>query len=97
MSIILVGGHDRMHERYKSIGSKHGHRMKIFTQMPAKFEKLIGEPDCILLFTNTVSHKMVKAAVKEAKRKNIPVIRCHNSSASSLESSIKQLEGSVVL
>lgn len=97
MSIILVGGHDRMHEMYKSIGSKHGHRMKVFTQMPAKFEKVIGQPDGIVLFTSTVSHKMVKAAVKEAKKKNIPIIRCHNSSASSLESSIKELEGSVIL
>lgn len=95
MSIILIGGHDRMHEMYRSIGDKHGHRMKVFTQMPAKFEKVIGSPDGMVLFTNTVSHKMVKAAMKEAKKKNIPVIRCHTSSANSLENSIKMLEGSL--
>lgn len=95
MSIILVGGHDRMQEMYRSIGDKHGHRMKVFTQMPAKFEKAIGSPDGMVLFTNTVSHKMVKTAVKEAKRKNIPIIRCHTSSASSLEQSIKILESSI--
>lgn len=97
MSIILVGGHDRMHEMYRSVGDKHGHRMKIFTQMPAKFEKAIGTPDAMVLFTNTVSHKMVKTAMKEAKRKNIPVIRCHTSSARSLEQSIMTLENNVAI
>lgn len=92
MSIIVVGGHDRMHETYKSIGCKYGHHIKVFTQMPTKFEKLIGKPDVILLLTNTVSHKMVTTAVKEAKRKNIPVIRSHSSSANSLENSIKELQ-----
>lgn len=95
MSIILVGGHDRMHEMYKSIGDRYGHRMKVFTQMPAKFEKAIGTPDGMVLFTNTVSHKMVKTAIREAKKKKIPIIRCHTSSATSLEQSIKMLEESV--
>lgn len=82
-----------MHCTYKDIGSKFGHRIKVYTQLPAKFDKLIGSPDGIVLFTNTVSHCMVNTAVKEAKKKNIPVIRCHNSSAVSLENSIKMLEG----
>jgi hypothetical protein len=59
--------------------------------MPAKFDKMIGNPDTILLFTSTVSHKMVGVAVKEAKRKNIPLLRCHNSSAASLEDVIKNI------
>ncbi len=92
MSIVIVGGHDRMHDAYKSIGTKYGHHVKIFTQMPTKFEKVIGEPDGIVLFTNMVSHKMVIKTVKEAKRKNIPVIRSHGSSICSLENSIKELE-----
>lgn len=91
MSILVVGGHDRMHDTYKNIGCKYGHKVKVFTQMPPKFEKLIGEPDLIVLLTNTVSHKMVTIAVKEAKRKNIPILRNHKSSAHSLENSIKGL------
>ncbi|WP_407313162.1 DUF2325 domain-containing protein [Desulfosporosinus sp. SB140] len=92
MSIVLVGGHDRMHEEYKEICSKRGHRVKVFTQMPTRFDKLIGNPDGIVLFTWTVSHKMIHTAVKEAKRKNIPVLRCHNSSRTSLEGMLEQLE-----
>ncbi|KPU43324.1 hypothetical protein OXPF_27650 [Oxobacter pfennigii] len=94
MSIIVVGGHERMHDVYKEVCRKKGHTVKVFTKMPAKFDKLIGSPDGILLFTSTVCHKMVNTAVKEAKRKKIPVVRCHNSSAVSLEQSIAELENS---
>ncbi len=92
-NIVLIGGHDRMHFIYKKICKKSGHKVKVFTQMPASFSRQIGNPDGILLFTKTVSHKMVGVALKEAKKKNIPVVRCHNSSTSSLEASIKVLEG----
>ena len=91
MSIVLVGGHDRMQDEYRSIADKHGHRIKVFTQMPARFNKSIGVPDAIILLTSTVSHKMVLAAVKEAKRKKIPVVRCHTSSGSSLEDTLLKL------
>ena len=92
MSIVLVGGHDRMHDEYKEICTKRGHRVKVYTQMPARFDKAIGTPDGMVLFTSTVSHKMVNTAVKEAKKKRIPIIRCHSSSATSLEGSINELE-----
>lgn len=92
MSIVLVGGHDRMHDAYKGICSKRGHRVKVYTQLPARFDKMIGTPDGIVLFTSTVSHKMMNIAVKEAKKKNIPIVRCHNSSGNSLEGVLKQFE-----
>ena len=95
MSIVLVGGHDRMHSEYIGICSKRGHNVKVFTQMPARFEKAIGNPDGIVLFTGTVSHPMIQTAVKEAKRKKIPILRCHNSSATSLDVLLQQLENGV--
>jgi hypothetical protein len=39
---------------------------------------------------------MMHTAVKEAKRKNIPIIRCHTSSKTAFETSISQLEESVL-
>ncbi|CAK7077580.1 DUF2325 domain-containing protein [Tissierella carlieri] len=92
MCIVLVGGHDRMHDDYREIGDKHGYKMKIFTQMPSRFNKNIGEPQAIVLFTNTVSHKMALTATKEAKRKKIPILRCHTSSKNSLEETLLQLK-----
>lgn len=96
MSIVLVGGHDKMHKEYKKECKKNGHNIKVYTQMPASFKKVIGTPDGIILFTSTVSHKMVRIAVKEAKKKDIPLVRCHNSSNSALQSSIKKLMECVI-
>lgn len=92
MSIVLVGGHDRMHDEYKEVGNKHGYKMKIFTQMPSRFNKSIGKPDAIVLFISTVSHKMVLTATKEAKRKSIPILRCYTSSRNSLEETLIKLK-----
>ena len=52
--------------------------------MSASLAKQIGRPDLVVLFTNTVSHKMVRCALEEAKRSNARVVRCHTSSKSSL-------------
>jgi len=92
MGIVIIGGHERMVSDYKSIAKTLGYKAKIYPKMPPKLHKAIGSPAGIVLFTSTVSHKMTMTAVQEAKRKNIPVIRCHNSSKVALKESIKQLE-----
>jgi hypothetical protein len=92
MSIVLIGGHDRMHREYKGICEKRGHSLKVYTQKPVGFQKVIGHPDGIVLFTGTVSHQMVKIATKVAKSRNIPILRSHSSSASSLGEILSQLE-----
>ena len=85
MSIVIIGGHDRMVCRYKDICKTHTCKAKVFTQMPADLSRKIGNPDLCILFTNTVSHKMVRTAVEEAGRKNFKLVRCHTSSGSALE------------
>ena len=47
--------------------------------------KNIGSPYLPVLFTNTVSHKMVRCAVNEAKGLNTRVIRSHSSSMAALK------------
>lgn len=90
MSVVLIGGHACMHNKYKEIFNGKGHKVKIFNTLPAKFNKKIGKPDAILLLTSTVSHKMVRTAVHEAKRKSIKVVRCHNSSAQAVMTTIEE-------
>lgn len=55
--------------RYQQLCRKRGHRVKVFTQMPAGFARHTGDTDGIIVFTSAVSHNLVKKAVKEAKRK----------------------------
>ncbi len=76
--------HDRMVAQYKKIGKDFKCKMKVFTQMSGNLSEQIGSPDLIVLFTNTVSHKMVKCAVTEAERCNAQVVRCHTSSGNAL-------------
>lgn len=84
MSVVIIGGHDRMVRQYKQICKEHKCRAKVFTQMPGNFRNQIGKPDVVILFTNTVSHKMVKCAVTEAEKSNANIIRCHTSSENAL-------------
>ena len=60
MSIVIIGGHDRMVCQYKKICKQFHCKAKVFTQMSAGLGKQIGSPDLIELNTNTVSHKKVK-------------------------------------
>ena len=91
MSVVVIGGNDRMATRYKDICESYRRKAKVFTQMPAKLSSQIGSPDLIILFTNTVSHKMVKCAVTEAERSNAEVIRCHTSSGSALNEILEKV------
>ena len=68
MSVVIVGGNDRMINKYKELCKTYSCKAKIFTQMPAKFSNQIGRPDLIVLFTNTVAHKMVLTAMSEAEK-----------------------------
>lgn len=46
MSVVIVGGHDRMHCQYKEICKKYGCKCKVFTQCPADFKKKIRRFSC---------------------------------------------------
>ncbi|MDO4277959.1 MAG: DUF2325 domain-containing protein [Lachnoclostridium edouardi] len=85
MSVVIIGGHDRMVCQYQKLCKAYRCSAKVFTQMSANLSKQIGSPDLVVLFTNTVSHKMVKCALDEAKKSNAQVVRCHTSSKAALQ------------
>jgi hypothetical protein len=45
---------------------------------------VIGNPDLMIIFTNPVSHKMVKIAKKKAAKNKISVVQSHTGSGSAL-------------
>ena len=52
MSVVIIGGHDRMVCQYKKVcKSFKFDKAKVFTQMSATLSKQIGNPDLIVLFT----------------------------------------------
>jgi hypothetical protein len=86
MSVVIVGGNDRMVCEYKNLCKKYKCRAKVFTQMNGTLKNKIGSPDLLVLFTNTVSHKMVLSAMSETKGQNTIIARAHSSSMAALKS-----------
>ena len=85
MSVVIIGGHDRMVCQYKEICKKYKCKAKVFTQLPSNFKAKIGSPDLLVLFTSTVSHSMVHGALQEANKNHITVARSHSSSSCALK------------
>ena len=88
MSIVIIGGNDRMVYQYEDICRGYGCRAKVFAKESGALKKKLGCPDLLILFTSTVSHKMVVSASQEAKKKNIPIAHVHTSSASALHNAL---------
>ena len=93
MSIVIVGGHDRMHCKYKEICKKYGCKCKVFTQCPANFKNQIGNPDMVIVFTGTVAYKMVSIASQQAEKSGACLKHCNSSSGSALNDALQDYFG----
>ncbi len=84
MSLVIVGGNECMEREYIELCRKYNCKAKVYTKMCRGLQN-IGQPDLMVLFTNTVSHKMIKCALTGAKSCDIPVARSHTSSKAALK------------
>lgn len=91
MSVVIIGGNERMERKYTEMCSRFGCRSKIFCKPGADVNKRIGSPDVLILFTHTVSHKLVQNALKNVAP-DTRIVRSHTSSLASLQGI---LEGAV--
>ena len=66
MSIVIVGGNECMTRQYKELCGEFNCTAKVYPKTTSGL-KSIGSPDLLVLFTNTVSHKMVRCALNETK------------------------------
>lgn len=55
----------------------------------------MGRPDLMVLFTNTISHTMVRCALREAKEEHVRIARSHTSSMAALRSILEEHTSSV--
>jgi len=86
MSVVIIGGNDRMVCRYKDICREYNCDAKIYTQAKGNLDCLIGDPDLIILFTSLVSHKAAIIAKRKAANKEIKLVQIHSGSCSALRS-----------
>ena len=83
MSVVIVGGHDRMVRQYKDICREYGCQAKVFTQMKSGLKGALGNPDLVVFFTSTISHKMLRYALSELRGES-KIVRSHVSSGEAL-------------
>ena len=73
-----------MIRKYKEICGGFKCRHKIFTHMHSDLESKIGNPDLIVLFTSTMSHKMLKSAMNAANKNSVKIVYSKTGSSSAL-------------
>ena len=84
MSLVIIGGNECMKNKYEVLCKENGYKAKVFLDFNSGIKGKIGSPDVMILFTNTVSHKMVKYALNKIDS-STKVIRSHTSSIASLK------------
>ena len=93
MSVVIVGGNDKMIRQYEDLCKNYKCKEKVFTQPSSNLREKIGRPDLMILFTNTVCHKMIVTATQTAGKNNIEIARSHSSSATALKKILSQYCG----
>ncbi len=91
MSVVIVGGNECMERRYTELCGKYHSKAKVFTKMRGGI-KNIGNPDLLILFTNTVSHKLVHCALNCVAPDTV-IVRSHTSSMQALKNILEEYSG----
>ena len=73
-----------MERRYKDLCRAYRCQAKVFTKPGGGLKNKLGSPDLMILFTATMSHKMVQGALSEVRGGATIIERCHTSSLSAL-------------
>ena len=84
MGVVIIGGNECMVRQYKDLCQEYRCEAKVYPKQRSRL-KGIGNPDLLVLFTGTVSHKMVRNALPETKGQDVKVVRSHTSSMSALK------------
>lgn len=89
MSIVIVGGNECMTHKYKELCSEYSCKAKVYPKMAREIQNM-GKPDLLVLFTNTVSQKMIKCALSETRGNETRVVRSHSSSMQALKNILEK-------
>lgn len=89
MSVVIVGGNERMVCQYEDICKGFGCKAKVFAKEKGamKKDRGAGSDDPVHQYRFPQNGKLRS---RRSKEKSIPVCRCHTSSAAALENILKQ-------
>ena len=89
MSVVIVGGNERMERQYRELCAAYRCQAKVYTKENGMSGK-VGSPDLLVLFTGTMSHKMLQGALCAVKGKTTAIARSHTSSIAALRGILEQ-------
>ena len=89
MSVVILGGNECMVREYKELCSEYQCKAKVYPKMSSAMKNL-GRPDLLVLFTGTMSHKMLRCALNEMRGSDTRVIRSHTGSMAALRSILEE-------
>ena len=84
MSVVIVGGNECMTRRYRELCESYDWKVRVFPKLERNMQGL-GRPDLVVLFTGTMSHKMLRSVMSEVKGKAVAVEHCRSASISALK------------
>lgn len=90
MSIVILGGNERMNHLYIEECKKFGCKAKVFSHLKGGVKQQFGSPDLFIVFTSTVSHKMLECARCQMKKCCAEMEMCHQSSLAALNAVLKE-------
>ena len=90
MSVVIVGGNECMERRYKDLCEAYNCSAKVFTKPRGGLRDKLGNPDLMVFFTDTMSHKMLNGAMSQLKGQNTIIEHCRSSSLSALRTVLEK-------
>lgn len=78
MCIALIGGMDRLGKHYAEEAERRGILLKVFNGPDASMAAKIRDVDALVIFTNKVSHRARREAMRVARSRKIPVAMHHS-------------------
>ena len=90
MSIVIVGGNECMERKYKDLCEEYQCTAKFFTKIKGGLKNKVVNPDLMVLFTNTMSHKLVRCSLNETKGLDTVIARSHSSSITALKNILEE-------
>lgn len=88
MSVAIIGGNECMIRQYAELCGDYKCKVKVYPKMTRGLKNM-GSPDLLVLFTNTVSHKMIHCALGKAKS-HTRIARSHSSSIAALKKILEE-------
>ena len=77
MSVVIIGGNERMVTQYENICKEHGCKAKVFAKENGSLKKKIGCPDFLILFISasisyiSFFHIIIPGKTKDGKSAGI--------------------------